>query len=149
MSEIRHFKDRGELSDYLVEKFIKDNGTVLLRGSMRENEVEDFSDFDLEIYMGEERKPYYEIAFVEGKIAVISIWFGLYKEGESGVVPEYIKVLHGEYMPYMGYIGDEGSYEGKDEVRRECQSVVDWLFKYMRNGDEECLLHVQKRINDR
>lgn len=145
--KINEFRNKDELFKYLIRKFIKKEGTILLRGSLISKKVKNYADFDLEIYITNPRQPYYEIIFINRKLSLISIWFGKYKSGKIIIPPKDLKVIYGKYFSYMNYIKDKGKYLGKDKVKRESQAVIDWMFKYLRNKKIESLEHIQKRIN--
>ena len=144
---INNFKNKSELFRYLIKKFIENEGTIILRGSMINKKIKNYDDFDLEMYTTTPRKPYYEVIFIEGKLCLISIWFGKYKISKSIEIPKDVKLIYGKSFSSMSYIKDKGKYSSEDKIKRESQAVIDWLFKYLRNKDLGSLYHVQKRIN--
>ncbi len=144
--KIKTFKNKKEVFTYVVDKFANKKGTVILRGSLVSKPVKMYSDFDLEIYIKKPRKPYYEIVKVKDNLCLISIWFGKYKKGGKISSSKKILVLNGDYMDYMKYIPDKGFYFGKSKVKRECQGLIDWMFKYLRTKNNSTLEHIHKRI---
>jgi hypothetical protein len=135
---IKSFKNKKEVFIYLIKKFILNEGTILLRGSMINEPVKDFCDFDLEIYTNKKLKPYYEIVFVNKKICLISIWFGKYRIGSQSKMPKKVKLIHGNYFSYM---------KGLSDKRSDSQHVIDWVFKYIRTKNMERLDWINKKIN--
>ena len=57
-----------------------------------------------------------------------------------------MKVIYGRYNCNLIPDFANDKYTPKQGVRRECQMVVDSLFKYLRHKDKKDLKRVQKRI---
>ena len=140
------FHDKQEVFDYVIKKFSKKNKLILIRGSTAKKPVKNFSDFDIEIWTNKLEKPYYEIAFVSGKIVLISIYFYKYKLGKKVDVPSNVKILFGEYNDQIIPDFSNDKYTNKEKIKRECQLLVDFFFKYLRRKDKKYLSSVQKRI---
>ena len=58
--ELQKFKNKPELFDYIKNKF-KDAKLIVLHGSTAYGQIKNFSDFDIEVYGGKVKKPYYEL----------------------------------------------------------------------------------------
>ena len=146
---IRGFKNKDEIFDYIRKRFINSN-LILVHGSTALRPVKRFSDFDIEIYSKHLRKPYYEIAFCRNKPVLITIYFYEYKGGKKVKPPQSIKVIHGKYrkIEHDDWTKKKSIYNQKERLRRECQLVTDFLFKYVRSNDRQYLKYTQKRIVD-
>ncbi len=144
---MKSFTNKNQIYDYLKNKFIDSEGTIILRGSMVKNKIIKFSDFDFEIYNNKPRDPFYEVVLVNKKPVLITIWFGKYSKKKSTIPPKEIKVVFGDYFSYMSYIIDDKEYKGERKVKRECQSVIDRLFKYLRSNEIENIEKINKKIN--
>lgn len=57
-----------------------------------------------------------------------------------------MRIIHGRYNDNLIPDASNDKYNPKQGVRRECQMVVDSLFKYLRHKDKKDLERVQKRI---
>ena len=57
-----------------------------------------------------------------------------------------LRVLYGEYNENLKPDSKKEKYNPEQRIRRECQMVVDSLFRYLRYKDKKSLERVQKRI---
>jgi len=119
---------------------------ILVRGSTATKSIKKFSDFDIEVWTNKPRKPYYEIAFVKEKPILISVYFYKYKEGKEIQEPPNIKILFGKYNDKIKPSFSKETYKHRRKIKRECQLVVDFFFKYLRTKNKKYLEPIQKRI---
>ncbi len=148
--EIKKFKNKIELFKHLRKRF-SENRIILIHGSTAHKKVKNFSDFDIEVYGKIIKKPYYELVFINRKPALLTTLFYKYQNGEKKTTPQNIRMIKGEYTnaiknrkPHTMY--SEGAYNSKEKIKRECQLVIDFLFKYLRSKDIQYLRYIQKRI---
>jgi hypothetical protein len=148
--EILRFKNKKELFGYLKEIF-NDSQIILIHGSTALVPVKNFSDFDIEVYGKVIKKPHYEIAFIGRKPVLITAYFYRYQKGKNISVPKTIQMIKGKYTdkvaqrePQTKY--SEGKYGTKEKMKRECQLVTDFCFKYFRSKETKYLKYIQKRI---
>jgi hypothetical protein len=138
-------KNKKEVLGYIKNKFRKQGKLILIRGSIINKPVKNYSDFDIEVYGNTLKKPYYEIIFIKEKLILISVYFYKYKRGKKAKTPKNIKVLYGKYNNKIKPNFKKDEYN-KEKVKRECQMVVDFFFKYLRSKNKKYLDSVQKRI---
>ncbi len=149
-SKIQKFRGKASLFEYLRSKF-RDERVILVHGSTATKPVKNFSDFDIELYGKSINKPYYELVFINGKPALLTMYRYKYQEGKKKAPPQNIRVIKGEYTdaienrkPHTMY--SEGVYNMEERIIRECQLIVDFCFKYFRSRDVLYLRYIQKRI---
>lgn len=148
--EFKRFNSKQGTLEYLLDKF-KNEKLIVIRGSAAKKPLKEFSDIDVEVWAQTIRKPVYEIVFVKNKPILLSIYTYKYAEGEALTPPENVLVLKGEYNREVNRISTQGfgtkdRYTPEENKKRECQMVVDFMFKYLRHGKTEYLKSVQKRI---
>ncbi len=148
--KIHKFQGKASLFEYLRFKF-RDEQVILVHGSTATKPVKNFSDFDIELYGKSIKKPYYELVFINDKPVLLAMYRYKYQEGQKKAPPQNIRVIKGEYTdaienrkPHTMY--SEGVYSPEEKIRRECQLVVDFCFKYFRSKNELYLRYIQKRI---
>ena len=143
------FKNKRDLYKYIKTMF-KESDLIFIQGSTAYGRIKNFSDFDVEIYGKKLKKPYYELAFIKNIPVLISAYFHRFTHGEKVKAPEGVRIIKGyftdklkrEHTPMYG----EGSYNAEEKLRRECQLVTDFCFKYFRSKDKQYLRYIQKRI---
>ena len=147
---VTKFRNKTELFEYLRKKF-KESRVILIHGSTAHKPVKNFSDFDIEVYGNVIKKPYYELVFINRKLALLTTLFYKYRAGKKKTTPKKMRVVKGEYTsaienkkPQTMY--SEGVYSSKEKIKRECQLVMDFCFKYLRSKDVQYLRYIQKRI---
>ncbi len=148
--EIKKFQNKTTFFNYIQEKF-KESKVILVHGSTAYKPVKNFSDFDIEIYGGSIKKPYYELVFVNNKPALLTVYFYKYQNGKKKLPPQKIRLIKGEFTdtienrkPHTLY--SEGVYNLQERIKRECQLITDFCFKYFRSKERLYLKYVQKRI---
>ncbi|MAF36121.1 hypothetical protein CL622_03325 [archaeon] len=141
-----HFDNKKTVFEYIKNKFSEKSKLILIRGSMATKPIKNYFDFDIEIYGDKLKKPYYEIAFVREKLVLISVYFYKYKEGEDAKSHPNIKILYGKYNDNIKPNFNKETYDNEEKIKRECQLVVDFFFKYLRTKEEKHLASIQKRI---
>jgi len=146
--KIRKFKNKTKVFEYIKELFPKSK-LIFIGGSTANNPVKNFSDIDVEVYE-KLKKPYYEIVFVGNKTILISVYFYEYVEGKKISPPKSIKIIKGIFNDKIERkhtaIYGEGKYTSKERLKRDCQLVTDFCFKYFRSKDKNYLKYIQKRI---
>ncbi len=149
-SEIKKFQNKTTFFNYLKEKF-KESKVILIHGSTAYKPVKNFSDFDIEIYGKSIKKPYYELVFVNNKPTLLTIYFYKYQNGKKKILPQKIRLIKGEFTdtienrkPHTLY--SEGAYNSQERIKRECQLITDFCFKYFRSKEMLYLKYIQKRI---
>ncbi len=143
---MKNFDNKKEVFEYIKKKFNKESRLILVRGSTATKPAKKFDDFDIEIWTNEIKKPYYEIAFVKEKPILISVYFYKYNEGKEIQKPQNVKILHGKYNNKIKPNINKDTYTNKERIKRECQLIVDFFFKYLRTKDKKYLKPIQKRI---
>ncbi|MDP3916663.1 MAG: hypothetical protein Q8Q42_00045 [Nanoarchaeota archaeon] len=151
MNKLNNFDNKTSFFKYL-KKLFQDSNTIILTGSMVHKSIKNFSDFDLEVYGKSIKKPYYELVWISGKLVLLSAYFYKFEKGISKAPPKGTKIIKGEYNTAINKrtpatLYSEGKYSSKEVIRRECQLVADFLFKYFRSKNKKYLQYVQKRIN--
>ena len=141
-----NFNNKREIFAYIKRKFSKESELILIRGSTATKSVKKFSDFDIEIYRKKLKKPYYEVVFLKEKPILLSVYFDKYKKGKKIQKPANVKVLYGEYNDKIKPNFSKDTYTHKQKIRRECQLLIDFFFKYLRTKDKKYLNSIQKRI---
>jgi hypothetical protein len=141
---MKKFKDKKQVLEYI--KRIAKGRVILIRGSTANKPVKNFSDFDVEVYGNKLKKPCYEIIFLGEKIVLISIYYYKYKIGREIKLPKNVKVIYGKYNDKLipNFIKDK--YTPKQKIKRECQMLIDFMFKYLRTKDKKYLKSVIKRL---
>ena len=143
---MRNFKNKKEVFGYIVRLFKKKSKLILIRGSTAKSKLKIFSDIDAEVHGKNKRKPYYEIIFVNKMPVLISAYFYKYKEGKKEKAPSNLLILHGNYNNNIRPDFSKDNYNNKEKVKRECQIVIDFMFKYLRSKNKIYLEFVQRRI---
>jgi hypothetical protein len=141
-----NFTDEKEVFVYIKNKFSKESKLILVRGSTATKPVKKFGDFDIEVWTIKLKKPYYEITFIKEKPILISVYFYKYKEGKEIQKPSNVKILYGKYNNKLEPDFNKDTYTSKEKIKRECQLIVDFFFKYLRTKDKKYLQFIQKRI---
>ncbi|MAG47879.1 hypothetical protein CL617_04700 [archaeon] len=141
-----NFKNKKEIFEYITNKFQKESDILLIRGSSAYNSIKNFSDIDIEIYSKKLQKPYYEIVSFKEKPILISAYFNRYISGKVVKKPNNIKILHGKFNNKIKPDFKRDTYTDKQKIKRECQLVTDFFFKYLRTKDKTYLNAIQKRI---
>ena len=147
---ITNFRNKTELFEYLRKKF-NESRVILIHGSTAHKPVKNFSDFDIEVYGKIIKKPYYELVFINRKPALLTALFYKYKIGEKKTTPQNVRIVKGEYTTTMENrkpqtMYSEEAYNAKEKMKRECQLVLDFCFKYFRSKEILYLEYIQKRI---
>ena len=149
---MERFINKKEVFEYIKNKFFKESKLILVRGSTATKPVKKFSDFDIEVWGNEIKKPYYEIAFLKEKPILITIYYYKFKDGKEIKKPRNVKILFGVYNKEIDKSFNspehfaKDKYTSKEKIKRECQLLVDFFFKYLRSGEKDYLNSVQKRI---
>ena len=143
---INKYKNKKDLYEYIEKKLSKNSALILIRGSTAKKKIKRFSDFDIEVYGKKIKKPYYEIALIKGKPILISAYFYRYKRGKKIKGPSNTKIIYGEYNDKINSTFSKDNYNQKEKIKRECQLITDFLFKYLRNKDVNNLNIVQSKI---
>lgn len=138
------FDNKTKLFDWLVQSI--DGKVILVRGSTAFGPVKKFSDFDIEVWGEKKRDEYYDVIVVGNKITLLTINFYKYKSGPKIKKPKNIRVLKGLYNKNLEPEFTRETRTGDRKVKRECQLLLDFMFKYLRSGDKKALRSVQKRI---
>ena len=145
MDKMIKFKNKKEIFNYIKKKFIKDK-LILIRGSAVNRKLKAFYDIDVEVYTHYIRKPYYEIIFLKRNPILISAYFYKYKKGKYTKETKNVKVILGNYNKNIKPNFKKDIYNNKQRIIRECQLVVDFMFKYLRKKDKKYINDIQKRI---
>ena len=142
------FKSKKQIHNYILNKFSKNSGLLLIHGSASnsKNKLKAFSDIDLESYNSNPKKPHYEIVLLKTKPILISVYYYKYKKGKKISPRKDMKILYGTLTSNIMPEYKKGKFTGKDKVRRECQLVADFIFKYIRSKEIKYLEYVQKRL---
>ena len=140
------FKNKQEIFSYLKRKLSGENKVIIVKGSTAYGAIKAFSDIDVEVYGEKMNKPYYELIFLREKPVLVSVYFNRYQEGEPIKPKSNMRVIYGKYNNNLIPDSANEKYNPEQGVRRECQMVVDALFKYIRHKDKKDLERVQKRI---
>ena len=143
--EINRFYNKKGIYNYIKNKF-SESKIILIRGSAAKKPAKNFSDIDIEIWGEKVKKPYYEIVFFKNKPILISAYFYKYASGKNVQAPLDIKIIYGKYNNKIKPYFSKDIYNKKDKIKRECQLVTDFLFKYLRSKNIRYLNYIQKRI---
>jgi predicted nucleotidyltransferase len=143
--KVNEFQNKTKLIKYIKNLFV-DSEVILIRGSTAKGKIKEFSDFDVEVYSNKLRKPYSEIILINKKPALISTYFYKYKKDEIAKEPENVLLIKGAYNSSTKPNNDKDTYSKKEELKRECQMVLDLMFQYLRNKNTDSLENIQKRI---
>ncbi len=147
--EIKKFNKKSGILNYLKNKFIESD-LIIISGSTAHGTINNCSDIDLEVHGRKIKNPYYELIFLKNKIVLISVYFREYNPGKKIHPPKNIKVIKGVYTDKIDKkfikMYSEGVYNQKEKIKRECQLVLDFCFKYFRSKDNAYLGYIQKRI---
>ena len=141
-----NFINEKDVFEYIKKKFSKESKLILVRGSTATKPAKKFGDFDIEIWTNKLKKPYYEIAFIKEKPILISAYFYKYQEGKDIQKPSNVKILYGKYNDKIKPDLSKDTYNNKEKIKRECQLLVDFFFKYLRTKDKKYLQSVQNII---
>ncbi len=77
----------------------------------------------------------------------MTIHFYRYKEGDLCKPQEdNIRVLKGDYNVNIQPDFSKDTYSQEEKIKRECQLLTDFMFKYLRTKNQKYLQSVQKRI---
>ena len=143
---MKSFNTKKEMFSYINNSFPKSQ-VILIRGSTAFKGVKNFSDFDIEIYCNFIQKPIYELAFFKNKIILITIYFYKFKKGKIISPKEKnMRILKGKYNKNLRPDFSKDKYLQKEKVKRECQLLIDFMFKYLRSKDKKYLKSIEKRI---
>lgn len=143
---MKKFSNQKGIEKYIVKKFSSESSLILIRGSTAKKRASAFSDFDIEVYGRKIGKPNYEIVMLGKYPVLISSYFYKYVKGDEGKEPRGVKILSGKFNDMIKPNFSQDKYNTKERIRRECQMVVDFMFKYLRSKNTENLKSVQKRI---
>ncbi|MGV8172175.1 MAG: hypothetical protein ACP5OA_05800 [Candidatus Woesearchaeota archaeon] len=148
---INRFNDRNSIHKYIISTFAKKSDLVLIRGSTAFGTIKPFSDFDIEIYTGKSRNPFYEVVLYKDYPILLTVYYYKFEKGLEHIIPKNIHVLQGKYTNqieriFQREINKKGQYNGKDLIYRKCQLNMDFFFKYMRSKDDKFLQHVNKKL---
>src|SRR3989344_1308268 len=143
---MKTFKTKTEVFEYLKKKFMSNGKVIIVKGSTSYGAIKAFSDIDVNVYGEKLEKPYYELIFLKRMPVLISVYFNKYKKGKSIRPLDNMRVIYGRYNCNLISGSANEKYNPEQGVRRECQMVVDSLFKYLRHKDKKDLERVQKRI---
>ncbi len=141
------FKNNQEVFNYSLERFSKKSSLILVRGSTAYKPARKFSDFDIEVWGKSAKKPYYEIVLLNKHPVLISIYFYKYSQGRKANPPKNVRILSGKYNHNIKPDFSKDRYTNKERIKRECQLVMDFFFKYLRCEDKIYLEAINKRIN--
>jgi hemerythrin len=148
--KIQKFNQKSDFFNYIKDKFNKED-LIMVHGSTAYERIKSYSDFDMEIHGKKVKKPYYEIIFIKEKPVLVSVYFKLYNKGTKIKPPKGIKLIKGIYTDKTDTrfirMYQEGHYNQKEKLKRECQLIADFCFKYFRSKDRKYMQYVQKRIN--
>ena len=86
------------------------------------------------------------IAFFNQKPMLISVYFYKYRNGRVITPEKNVRILYGKYNKNLKPDFSREEYTPGQRIKRECQMVVDSLFRYLRHKDKKDLERVQKRI---
>ncbi len=148
--KIKRFQSKTAFFRYLRWKFA-DEQVILIHGSTARKPVKNFSDFDVEVYGNSIKKPYYEIVLIKNKPALLSTYFYKHSKGKKIFHPKNMRIIKGEYTDAIKNrkahtLYSEGKYNAEEKLKRQCQLVTDFCFKYFRSRDIKYLRYIQKRI---
>ncbi len=145
---ISHFKNKEAVFEYTLRKFSKDSKIIAVTGSTARKPIREFSDIDINIWGKSIKKPHYEIIFVNKKPVLVSIYFYKYKRGKETSPPTKFRILYGKFNDNIELFQgmDALKYNHKESIKRQCQLIIDFAFKYFRSKDEKYLGYIQKRI---
>ncbi len=147
---MKKFRNKKQVFNYIKKK--EKARLILVRGSTATKPIKNFSDIDIEVYSNKIKKAYYEIVSVSKNIVLLTIYYYKYKPGKKINAPKNIKIISGEYNEAIekSFNSSEhfakDTYTQKEKIKRGCQMVIDFMFKYLRTGNKEYLKSVQKRI---
>ena len=86
------------------------------------------------------KKPYYEIVFLKEKPILISVYYYKYKKGKEAQKPKNVRILFGKYDKEADKSFNnpkhfaKNKYSQKEKIKRACQLIVDFFFKYLRTN---------------
>jgi len=143
---MHNFSNEEGVFEYIKKNYGKEGKLILVRGSTSTRPAKKFDDFDIEIWTNKVREPYYEIVLIKEEPILISVYFYKYKEGGDIQKPSNVKVLQGKYNCRIKPVFTKYTYTNKEKIKRECQLLTDFFFKYLRTKDKKYLRSVQKRI---
>jgi len=147
--EIKKFNKKSDIFNYLKNKFVEDD-LIFISGSTAHRTIKNYSDIDLEVHGRKSKKPHYELIFLKNKIVLISVYFCKYNPGKKIHPQKNIQVIKGVYTDKIDKkftkMYSEGKYNQKEKIKRECQLILDFCFKYFRSKDKTYLGYIQKRI---
>ena len=148
---IHQCNNREELEKYIISQCDNHATTILIKGSTAHGEINEFSDFDIEVYGEKAFNPKYLFAFFNQKVILITILYMGKIEGEKTDPPKKIKIVKGHYTKSMDKAifseGNPNEYLREEWVVRKRQVIIDELFKYLRHKDEKTLEDIQKKLN--
>lgn len=148
LKSIPQFKNKEAIFDYIIKKFSKESKIIAVTGSTAHKPIKEFSDIDINIWGNPIKKPYYELVFVNKKPVLISIYFYKYKRGKKINPPRKFRILYGKFNDSIELFQgmDALKYNHKETIKRQCQLIIDFAFKYFRAKDKKYLGYIQKRI---
>jgi hypothetical protein len=147
---MKKFKNKQQVFNYI--KRIGKGRLILVRGSTAKKPIKNFSDVDVEVYSDRLKKPYYEIVSAGRNLVLISIYYYIYQKGGRIKAPKNVKVIYGEYNKKIDDSFNapkhfaKDTYTPKEKIKRECQMVIDFMFKYLRTKNKKYLASVEKRL---
>src|SRR3989344_644401 len=130
LPEIKKFHSKEEILSY-IKNIFKYHNVIIIHGSAAKNKL---------------KKPYYEIVFQNKKVILLSVYFYKFKEGKKTKVPKDIRIIKGVYNNQLKAKSTKESYDSKENLKRQCQLVVDFAFKHFRSKNDIYLKYIQKRI---
>lgn len=139
---MKQFKNKTEIFKYIRKKHSSKDDLLLIRGSTAKEPIKKFSDIDAEIWGQNYKQPHYEIAFIKNKPILLTIYFYKYKKGKEVRPLKNIKIIAGKYNNKL----KPNFITKKKSKKRECQIIIDFMFKYLRTKNNKFLKNIQKRI---
>jgi|SRR3989338_6576887 len=145
LPEIKKFRSKEEILCY-IKNIFRDHNVIIIHGSAAKNKLKKYGDIDIEVYTKKLEKPYYEIVYQNKKVTLLSVYFYKFKEGKKTKVPKDIRIIKGVYNNQLKSNSTKESYSSKENLKRQCQLVVDFAFKHFRSKNDIYLKYIQKRI---
>jgi hypothetical protein len=142
---MKKLNSKKQVFEYIKHLFARNSNVILIRGSAVNKPLKAFSDIDVEVY-GKIKKPYYKIIFVKNHPILMSTYFYKFKKGRKVKAAKNIKVLYGEYNNKIKPDFSKDTYTPKEKIKRECQLMMDFMFRYLRSGDKKALASLERRL---
>lgn len=134
MKNIKTFQENSEIFRYLLDEFQDQSKVILARSSTTEKP---FSDIDVYVYGDKKKKPYYEIAILQDKLLLITIYFYSYKTGEFVNLPENVEVIYGEYNKNLRYDFLRRAYNQEEKIKRQTRLITNFVFEYLQHAKKK------------